>query len=175
MDLEENIKHWRSICWERGTQHIKITMLFAEPPCLCPLLPVDNNCLLQSSVQEKTCCSFPDFDISKCLTFVHKVAKWALPSAQLYWGPIEASERESEIWELQNVHGRPTMQQQCCRQVLGRGGAACRGRELRQEGFSAACFLHSWAQICLQGCRRDCWDQTCSPTANHGDCSKLFL
>lgn len=155
MDLEGNIKHWRSICWERGTQHIKLTMLFAELPCLCPLLPVDNNCLLQSPVQEKTCCSRADFGIFKCLMFVPKVAKWALPNAHLNSDrrAAEASKRESEVWEQQSVHGRSTMQQQRCRGVLGGGGVAC--RELRQEGLSAACFLQGWAQICLQGCRRD--------------------
>lgn len=145
MDLEGNIKHWRSICWERGTQHIKLTMLFAEPPCLYPLLPVDNNCVLQSPVQ-KTCCSLADFDICKCLMFVPKMAKWALLSAQLNsdWRAIEASKREFEIWEPQNIHGRPTTQQQHCRGVLGRGASACRGKELRQEGFSAVfCIAES--------------------------------
>lgn len=51
MDLGGNVEHWRSICSERGTQHMKPTELSAEPPALYPWFPVEN-CILQSPFRE---------------------------------------------------------------------------------------------------------------------------
>lgn len=60
-----------------------------------------------------------------------EVAKRALPRAQLNsdWGVVEASKRESEIWELQSIPGRPKVQEQFSKGGLGRGDASCRSRK----------------------------------------------